>query len=109
MNILRIGQEAVANAIKHGHASQVQIDLQYSPEKVTLKVSDDGCGFSPEQANSAGHFGMLDMRERAEALGSPLQVVSAPGRGTYITVEVRSEPQSVSNAELKAHTHSSRG
>ncbi len=109
MNLLRIGQEAVANAIKHGHASQVQIDLHYSAEKVILKVSDDGRGFSPDQSNSAGHFGMLDMRERAESLGSHLQIVSAPDRGTHITVEVRSERQSISNAELKAHTHSGRG
>jgi signal transduction histidine kinase len=105
MNILRIGQEAVANAIKHGHASQVQIELHYSPEKVILKVSDDGRGFIPDQANSSGHFGMLDMRERAECLGSHLQIVSAPGRGTHITVEVRSEHQTISDAELKADTH----
>jgi signal transduction histidine kinase len=109
MNILRIGQEAVANAIKHGHASQVQIELHYSPEKVILKVSDDGRGFIPDQANSSGHFGMLDMRERAECLGSHLQIVSAPGRGTHITVEVRSEHQTISDAELKADTHFGRG
>jgi signal transduction histidine kinase len=109
MNILRIGQEAVANAIKHSDASQVQVELQYSPEKVILKVSDDGRGFSPEQTNSAGHFGMLDMRERAEAIGSHLQIDSAPGRGTHITVEIGSEHQTISNAELKAHTHSGRG
>jgi signal transduction histidine kinase len=109
MNILRIGQEAVANAIKHAHASQVQIELHYTTEKVVLKVSDDGRGFSPDQANSAGHFGMLDMRERAESLDSQLQIVSVPGRGTSITVEVRSERQFVSNAELKTHTHSGRG
>ena len=109
MNLLRIGQEAVANAIKHGHASRVQIELQYFPDAVKLKVSDDGQGFSPEQANSAGHFGMLDMRERAESLGSDFQIESAPGRGTQITVEVRSGQQSISNAELKTHTHSGRG
>jgi signal transduction histidine kinase len=109
MNLLRIGQEAVANAIKHGHASQVQIELHYNAEKVILKVSDDGQGFSPDQANSAGHFGMLDMRERAESLGSHLQIDSAPGSGTHITVEVCSERQSISDAELKVHTHSGRG
>ncbi len=109
MNLLRIGQEAVANAIKHGRASQVQIELHYNAETVILKVSDDGQGFSSDQTNSAGHFGMLDMRERAESLGSHLQIDSAPGRGTQITVEVRSERQSISDAELKAHTHSGRG
>jgi len=76
---------------------------------VILRVSDDGQGFSPEQSNSAGHFGMLDMRERAEAIGSHLQIDSAPGRGTLITVDVHSEHQSISNDESKTHTHSSRG
>jgi signal transduction histidine kinase len=108
MNLLRIGQEAVANAIKHGHASQIQIELQYAADKVILKVSDDGQGFSPEQSNSAGHFGMLDMRERAEAIGSHLQIDSAPGSGTHIQVEVRSEHQSISDGESKADTHSGR-
>ncbi len=109
MNLLRIGQEAVANAFKHGHASQVQIQLQYASNKVILKVSDDGRGFNPGDSNSAGHFGLLDMRERAEALGSRLQIESAPGRGTDITVEIFPERQSISNAEPKAHTHSGRG
>jgi signal transduction histidine kinase len=109
MNLLRIGQEAVANAIKHGHASNIHIELQYSPEKTILRVSDDGRGFRPDHADSAGHFGMLDMRERAESLGSHLQIGSAPGRGASITVEVCREQQPISDAELKTHTHSGRG
>jgi signal transduction histidine kinase len=109
MNLLRIGQEAVANAVKHGQASHIQIDLQYGRESVILQVRDDGCGFNPDQASAAGHFGMLDLRERAESLGSQLQIDSAPGRGTHITVEVRFERPSTSDAEIKAHTYSGRG
>jgi len=109
MNLLRIGQEAVANAIKHGHASAIQIELQYSPEKVILTVHDDGCGFSPDHSSSAGHFGMLDMHERAESLGCHLRIDSTPGRGTLIAVEVRHDKELTSDAELKTHTHSGRG
>jgi signal transduction histidine kinase len=113
MNLLRISQEAVANAIKHGRAGAIQIELQYSPEKVMLKVRDDGCGFTPDHIGSAGHFGMLDMHERAESLGSHLQIESAPGHGTLIAVEVNvavtTEQQSISDAEFKTHTHSGRG
>jgi signal transduction histidine kinase len=108
MNLLRIGQEAVANAIKHGHAATIQIELQYSPEKVVLRVRDDGCGFNSELSGSAGHFGMLDMRERAVSLGCQLHVESAAGSGTLIAVEVPLE-NSIPNAELKTHTHSGRG
>lgn len=108
MNLLRIGQEAVANAVKHGHASAIQIELQYTEKKVTLEVRDDGCGFNSDRTSSAGHFGMLDMHERAAALGCHLRVDSVAGRGTLIGVEVQHE-KPISDAELKTHTHSGRG
>lgn len=108
MNLLRIGQEAASNAIKHGQAANVQIALRYTLEKVILEVRDDGCGLSPEHAK-AGHFGMLDMRERAVALGSRLVVESTVGNGTLISVEVASEQADTSDAELKTHTHSGGG
>jgi len=103
MNLLRIGQEAATNAVRHARARNVILELQYLPEKIRLCVSDDGRGFSRDEATLAGngHFGLLDMRERAEALGSPLHLVSAPGRGTQIAVEVSSESQPFSNAEFK--------
>ena len=109
MNLLRIGQEAVANAVKHGQASRVQIELQYGRESVILKVSDDGCGFNPDQASAGGHFGMLDLQERAESLGSRLRIDSAPGQGTRMAIEVRFEPPATSDAEIKTHTYSGRG
>jgi signal transduction histidine kinase len=108
MNLLRIGQEAVANAVKHGQASRIQIELQYGPESVILKVDDDGRGFNPDQSSAVGHFGMLDLRERAESLGSRLQIDSAPGRGTHIAIEVHFERPATSNGEIKAHTYSGR-
>ena len=109
MNLLRIGQEAVANAVKHGQATRIQIELQYGPESVILTVDDDGRGFNPGQTSAVGHFGMLDLRERAESLGSQLQIDSAPGRGTHIAIEVHFERPSTSDAEIKAHTYSGRG
>jgi signal transduction histidine kinase len=108
MNLLRIGQEAASNGIKHGHATNVQIVLRYTPEKVILEVRDDGCGLTGEHSK-AGHFGMLDMRERAEALGSQLVIKSAPDNGTSISVEIAMQPQVTPDAELKTHTHSGRG
>lgn len=88
MNLLRIGQEAVANAVKHGHAKQISIELRYTPNSVCLTVSDDGKGFAADQASPTGHFGILDMRERAQSMGSQLRIDSQPGHGTRIAVEV---------------------
>jgi signal transduction histidine kinase len=108
MNLLRIGQEAVANAVKHGRATQIAIELRYAAESVRLTVSDDGQGFAADQASPTGHFGLLDMRERAQSMGSKLTVESEPGQGTRIAVEVavRAGSHEPIDEELKANTYS---
>jgi len=106
MNLLRIGQEAVANAVKHGRAGQISIELRYAHESVRLTVSDDGQGFAADQASPTGHFGLLDMRERAQSMGSHLKVESEPGHGTRIAVEVPVCSSEPIDEELKANTNS---
>jgi signal transduction histidine kinase len=106
MNLLRIGQEAVANAVKHGRAQQVAIELRYAPASVCLTVSDDGEGFVAAQASPAGHFGLLDMRERAQSMGTYLRVESEPGCGTRIAVQVPIPSPEAMDEELKTNTHS---
>jgi len=108
MNLLRIGQEAVANAVKHGRARQVSIELRYAAASVGLTVSDDGQGFATSQSSPTGHFGLLDMQERAQSMGSHLRVESEPGRGTRIAVEVPHPPAEAIDEELKTNTHSGR-
>ena len=88
MNLLRIGQEAVANALKHGGAHVVTADLQYEERRVRLCVTDDGRGFHTLDAAPSGHFGLQDMRERAQSMGCALQVESEPAHGTRVAVEV---------------------
>ncbi|HXU17904.1 MAG TPA: sensor histidine kinase [Terriglobales bacterium] len=105
MNLLRIGQEAVANAVKHGRAQRVGIELQYTSNSVCLTVSDEGNGFITSQALPTGHFGLLDMRERAQSMGSQLKIESEPGTGTRVVVAVPL-PNEPSNGELKNHTYS---
>jgi len=96
LNLLRIGQEAVTNAVKHARSSHVTVLLQFCPQLVRLCVIDDGCGFEPNNSvlNGSGHFGLLGMRERAQALGSHLEIDSKPGRGTRVVLEV---PRSAAN------------
>jgi signal transduction histidine kinase len=106
MNLLRIGQEAVANAVRHGRARRVAIELRYAPNSVCLTVSDDGQGFAADQPFPTGHFGLLDMRERAQSMGSRLRVESEPGCGTRITVEVSVHSSQAIDEELKTNSHS---
>ncbi len=90
LNLLRIGQEAVTNAVKHARPSQVTVLLQFRPQVVRLSVVDNGCGFEPTGVvlNGSSHFGLLDMRERAQSLGCRLEIHSEPGGGTRIELEV---------------------
>lgn len=89
-HLLRIAQEAVTNAVKHAHASQVRIHLQMAGRELSLRVADDGQGFEQDEAFSevGGHFGLLGMRERAERLGGELRLRSEPGQGTEVQVTV---------------------
>jgi signal transduction histidine kinase len=103
-NLLRIAQEALANAMKHSHASRIEISLAYEPDKVGLRVSDDGIGFEADRSAAVygGHFGLLDMSERAEKIGGAFSLISAPGQGTEIRVEVTDNESSIQPAGAEA-------
>ncbi len=90
-DIYRIVQEALNNAVKHAHAYEILVMLDGSePGHLLLSISDDGIGFVPGSAEESqeGGFGMKTMRDRAEALGGTLQVISAPGKGTIVEVTI---------------------
>jgi signal transduction histidine kinase len=90
-DLLRIGQEALTNAVRHGHATHIEIDLTHAADHFRLRVRDDGRGFDAQAPVPAGHFGLLGMRERAEAIGARLSVSSLPHRGTEVMVILPSE------------------
>jgi signal transduction histidine kinase len=92
-NLLRIGQEAITNAIKHSGAKTVKIELHFSPRQVVLEIKDDGKGFAPEAClgPDEGHFGLLGIRERAERMGGQAHISSTPGTGTCVRVEIPRE------------------
>lgn len=85
--LLRIGQEAIANALAHARAAQLQVELRFTPEAVQLLIVDDGVGFEPAQRH-AERYGLIGMRERAQQIGATLTIDSAAGRGTTITIDV---------------------
>ena len=87
-NLLRIGQEAINNAVKHARANRIEVGLNFDTRKVQLSIRDDGRGFDPREQIADGHFGLLGMRERAEQIGGVLSIDSAPERGTQIAVDV---------------------
>lgn len=98
-HLLRISQEAVTNATKHGGCKQIRIELNYAPDKVRLCIRDNGRGFDPTRSHCgrAGHFGLLGMRERADKIGGTLSLQSSIGIGTEILVEVPLDTSRSSN------------
>jgi signal transduction histidine kinase len=86
--LLRIAQEALANVRKHATATQVTLTLSYLDDVVLLDVADDGAGFDPQAAATAGGLGLRAMRERITQLGGRLTIESTPGEGTTIAAEL---------------------
>ncbi len=89
LNLLRIAQEAIANALRHAHAQTIQISLHYSPQTLQLMIRDDGCGFEPQRPTRG--FGLLGMQQRAARIGAAWHLVSQLGQGTTITVSVSTQ------------------
>jgi len=89
-HLLRIAQEALANAIKHAAAHEVTISLRETADAITLRIQDDGQGFNPAppHASSTAHFGILGMHERVEKINACLNIQSAPGHGCTVTVSL---------------------
>jgi PAS domain S-box-containing protein len=93
--LYRVVQEAMTNVVRHSHANRVDVLAERRDDGVLVMVEDDGVGFDLDEVQRGDHFGLLGLRERAEALGGTLTVESAPGAGTTVVVEVpNAEPYS---------------
>jgi PAS domain S-box-containing protein len=92
--LFRIAQEALNNIVKHARASETQVSLRQNAHCVVLSITDNGVGFDTGRKPIMGGYGMgtTTMRERAEAIGGRLQLQSAPGEGTRVTVELNWPP-----------------
>jgi signal transduction histidine kinase/ligand-binding sensor domain-containing protein len=88
LQLMRICQEAVNNAVVHGGASAIAIVVASRGSDITLRISDNGCGFDTgaEPADGLEHLGLLGMQERAERIGALLTIGSTPGTGTIVEV-----------------------
>lgn len=88
--LYRVAQEAMTNVARHAKATRVDVLVERRGDRVLVMVEDDGVGFEAGRVLRGDHFGLLGMRERAEALGGTLTVESTPGSGTTVVVEVPS-------------------
>ena len=88
--LYRISQEAIANAIRHGAASRIDVAIRRRSNSVELSIRDNGCGFSPAKMMSkqteTSHFGLLSICERSRLLGGNAWIESKAGDGVTIRV-----------------------
>jgi nitrate/nitrite-specific signal transduction histidine kinase len=90
--LYRIAEEALNNALRHAAATSVVVYLGSNANCVRLEVTDNGRGFDPQAVHGRGGVGLLTMCERAEALGGELNILSSPGQGTTVRVQLEVGP-----------------
>jgi signal transduction histidine kinase len=83
-----IGREALVNAFRHSAASSIEVELEYTAERMRVMVRDNGRGIKPEVLRTGrdGHWGLSGMRERAERIGAKFKIMSGPSAGTEVEI-----------------------
>ena len=107
INLYRVVQQGVTNAIQHAQASKLLIELTLDDTGLSLSISDNGRGFdvnNPNETPQSGHFGLVNFRDRIAALSGTLDLESRPSEGTTIRAKIamRTEP------EIEARTRTSK-
>jgi signal transduction histidine kinase len=101
VQLASIAREGLSNSLRHAKPRKVEIALRSDAEAVFLEISDDGDGFDPKLPRRAG-LGLASMESRARELGGRLEVQSAPGQGTRLTVHVPTISEEHPETEVSA-------
>jgi signal transduction histidine kinase len=97
--LLRISQEALANAVRHANATSITLSLANCADSVTLVITDNGNGFHPHEDKVRHGLGLRLVQERIQELGGAFTLQSAPGQGTTLSVSLPQEHMYDSSAD----------
>jgi signal transduction histidine kinase len=104
--VIRIVGEALRNVAQHSGTRRATVSLNYYEAEVVVTIADDGAGFDlaamTASAEEHGHFGLVGMRERAEAVAGRLEVTSVPGSGTTVEATIPYDPSRATVRVLRA-------
>jgi signal transduction histidine kinase len=103
LSVYRIIQEALHNALRHAHADEARVKIEYLEDELRVSIRDNGSGFDPDSATRAVSLGLMSMRERAAAIGAELDIISRPGAGTLVLLR-RSWQNALVEPEPEAET-----
>lgn len=105
LELYRIIQELVSNTLKHAQASEIDLQLVVSDKYITLSYEDNGLGFSPKECTNG--IGMLSIENRVLALQGRLICDSAPGKGTFMNIQLPIQSKSRKKRNLRYHNYQS--
>jgi signal transduction histidine kinase len=88
VHLYRIAQEAISNAVRHGHARQIRVRLESAGETILMQIVDDGAGIDPPAPSTNG-MGLKIMKYRARMIGAEIQVTRREEGGTTVTCRYR--------------------
>jgi len=88
VQLLQMAREALSNAARHARARRIRIALRIEDRMLVLRLEDDGVGFDSLAIQAPGHFGLANLRDRAEALGGSIVIESTIGAGTQLSIHV---------------------
>jgi signal transduction histidine kinase len=86
-NLYMVVKEALNNAVKHAAAREIRFGLDYTANRLTVEIADNGRGFRLDEIAAAGN-GLENMRRRMKAIGGELNLQSEPGQGTTVRLQV---------------------
>ena len=107
MNLYRIAQEAISNAVKHSRANQIRIDLVYVNGKCRLSISDDGVGLDPKRIEHSQGLGMHSLRARASLLRGVFEIEKNQQGGTTVAV-IYPDPKGTQREQRQGHDRRTR-
>jgi CheY-like chemotaxis protein len=108
--LFRAAKELLLNVVKHAGVHRARLDLAQRSDEVWLTVQDSGAGFDAEKSvGSEGAFGLFGIRERIETMGGRLDIVSAPGQGTSVTLRLGLHPDARTAGSTAAETQGTTG
>jgi len=108
INLYRVAQQGMTNAIQHAQAKNLLVELSWQDAAVVLSIVDDGVGFdvaNPKESTLTGHFGMTNLKERIEAVEGTLEVISKESEGTKLHANVPVEPTTTRSTEVSSTTY----
>ena len=88
INVYRIVQESINNALKHAQAKNIEVSLTLLENELLLLIKDDGVGMNLASVDQSQHFGLLGIRERVQGFHGSFSLLSEPNRGTAIHINI---------------------